>query len=410
MGDQLNFDFVSKFSGSLQNNGPVTCLGMTFENDEARRTHFTEELRKKIQDPEFLKIEGFPVGSHEEILRLSDPPYYCACPNPWIANFITEWESQKPGPPEDVQYHREPLDIEINESRNNKYVNAHSYATKTPHQAIMRFLLHYTKPGDIILDLFGGTGMTAVAAQLCENPEDKFRKLLESENIEISWGGRNVIVGDLGVAPTFISRNLNTPDDELAFKKEISEIASKIESELGWMYKTKGSNGQDVNITATIWSDYFICSDCSMEFSYWDAAVDVNKGSVASKIVCPHCGAVNNKSKLTKSWASEYDPVLNKVIQRVKSMPMTIIYDYNRKRYEKTPDDNDLEIIERINSYKIPYWIPRIEMPHGFNTDQPKRSHGLTHVHHFLRNAIWLYWHALGVLRRVKGQSFYLHH
>jgi len=25
---------------------PVTCLGMTFENDEARRAHFTEELRK----------------------------------------------------------------------------------------------------------------------------------------------------------------------------------------------------------------------------------------------------------------------------------------------------------------------------------------------------------------------------
>ena len=32
---------------------PVTCLGMTFENDEARRTHFTEELRKKLRGPEF---------------------------------------------------------------------------------------------------------------------------------------------------------------------------------------------------------------------------------------------------------------------------------------------------------------------------------------------------------------------
>lgn len=25
---------------------PVTCLGMTFESDEARRTYFREELRK----------------------------------------------------------------------------------------------------------------------------------------------------------------------------------------------------------------------------------------------------------------------------------------------------------------------------------------------------------------------------
>ena len=32
---------------------PVTCLGMTFENDEARRTYFSEELRKRLRDPEF---------------------------------------------------------------------------------------------------------------------------------------------------------------------------------------------------------------------------------------------------------------------------------------------------------------------------------------------------------------------
>ena len=79
--------------------GPVTCLGMTFENDEARRAHFTEELRKKLQDPEFRKIEGFPIGSDEAILNLSDPPYYTACPNPWIADFIAEWEAQKPEQP-----------------------------------------------------------------------------------------------------------------------------------------------------------------------------------------------------------------------------------------------------------------------------------------------------------------------
>jgi hypothetical protein len=29
-----------------QNKGPVTCLGMTFENNEARCAYFTEELRK----------------------------------------------------------------------------------------------------------------------------------------------------------------------------------------------------------------------------------------------------------------------------------------------------------------------------------------------------------------------------
>jgi hypothetical protein len=44
-----------------QPGGPVECLGMTFENDEARREYFLEELRQKLQDPEFRKIEGFPI-------------------------------------------------------------------------------------------------------------------------------------------------------------------------------------------------------------------------------------------------------------------------------------------------------------------------------------------------------------
>jgi len=37
----------------------VECLGMTFENDEARRAYFLEKLKEKLKDPDFRKIEGF---------------------------------------------------------------------------------------------------------------------------------------------------------------------------------------------------------------------------------------------------------------------------------------------------------------------------------------------------------------
>ena len=41
----------------------------------------------------------------------------------------------------------------------------------------MRYILHYTEPGDVVFDGFCGTGMTGVAAQLCgdrlpSNPSD----------------------------------------------------------------------------------------------------------------------------------------------------------------------------------------------------------------------------------------------
>ena len=65
----------------------VECLGMTFENDDARREYFLGILREKLKDPEFRTIEGFPIGEDEDILALSDPPYYTACPNPFVEDF-----------------------------------------------------------------------------------------------------------------------------------------------------------------------------------------------------------------------------------------------------------------------------------------------------------------------------------
>ncbi|MDY0063101.1 MAG: hypothetical protein RBU45_25060, partial [Myxococcota bacterium] len=68
--------------GDSEKSGPVECLGQTFPSDEARREHYLGLLAEKLKDPEFRKTPGFPIGSDEDILRLSDPPYYTACPNP----------------------------------------------------------------------------------------------------------------------------------------------------------------------------------------------------------------------------------------------------------------------------------------------------------------------------------------
>ena len=55
--------------------GPVECLGQTFPSEQARREHFTKLLAEKLKDPAFRKIEGFPQGTDEAILAMSDPPY-----------------------------------------------------------------------------------------------------------------------------------------------------------------------------------------------------------------------------------------------------------------------------------------------------------------------------------------------
>ena len=53
-------EFFEKDELEPRDPGPVTCLGMTFENDEKRREYFLERLREKLKNPAFRKIEGFP--------------------------------------------------------------------------------------------------------------------------------------------------------------------------------------------------------------------------------------------------------------------------------------------------------------------------------------------------------------
>jgi len=45
-----------------QDSDPVECLGMQFENSNARREYFLEKLRLKLKDPDFRSIGGFPLG------------------------------------------------------------------------------------------------------------------------------------------------------------------------------------------------------------------------------------------------------------------------------------------------------------------------------------------------------------
>ena len=147
-----------------QQDGPVECLGKTFENDQARREHYLAILTVKLKDPEFRKIEGFPIGEDEDILNLSDPPYYTACPNPFIEEFIAFYG--RPYDPNE-KYKREPYATDVSEGKTDPIYNAHSYHTKVPHKAIMHYILHYTNPGDLVFDGFCGSGMTGVATQMC---------------------------------------------------------------------------------------------------------------------------------------------------------------------------------------------------------------------------------------------------
>jgi DNA-directed RNA polymerase subunit RPC12/RpoP len=282
----------------------------------------------------------------------------------------------------------------------------------------MRYVLHYTNPGDLIFDGFCGTGMTGVAAQLCGDKAtvDSLGYKVQPDNTITDSGGklisklgtRCMVLGDLSPAASFIAQNYNTPVQVTELRTAADQILSRIEAECGWMYLTldqpkpaqikaaiEALKTSTVTLRSAepklpwgrinyvIWSDVFICSECSEEIVFWDVAIDKDAGQVRDEFNCTHCNARLTKRNIGRAFLSIRDATLNQVVRQAKQVPVRINYSAGKKRLDKAPDEFDRALLESIDRKGFDNWIPVCEMPEGFNTQQPKTSHGITHVHQF---------------------------
>ena len=392
-------------------NAPVVCLGITFENEEARREYFREELRKKL--PELKQIEGFPIGEDEDIIALSDPPYYTSCPNPWINKLISENKNQR------IKKDVGPYFSDVSIGKSGSIYNAHSYHTKVPHKAIMKYLLHYTNPGDTVLDVFSGTGMTGVAGYMCGDRNevtslgyivsDDGRIMAPDEIYEL--GQRNVILNDISPTATLISSNYNLSIDEYEFKKIAEKLVDDIDNKLSRFFQTTDViDGQIIvgEINYAVWSDDFLCPECGEKFNFYDVAVNKEEKKVEENFNCPSCDAQLKKRGIKPLLIMEYDKVLKKNIETISREMVLINYTYNGKRFNKKPNIEDLKLIKEIESLDWNYWIPSKRMVDG---DESRRNDkiGLTHVHQYftLRN-LYAISYIIAQIKNNKYKSLFL--
>jgi DNA modification methylase/predicted RNA-binding Zn-ribbon protein involved in translation (DUF1610 family) len=404
---------------------PVTCLGLSFDDNEARRSYFLDLLSDQLKNSE--DYQNFPETTDKKhILALSDPPYYTVCPNPWLIAGLEAEVQKKPT----ASYHREPFAADVSEGKNDPIYSAHSYHTKVPHQAIMRYILHYTNPGDVVFDSFCGTGMTGVAAQLCGDqsavealgyqvqPDGTIEQQTENDKGQLVWkafsqlGPRYSILNDLSPTATFIAYNYNTSVDVIAFEQEAKRILHEVETEWHWMYQTVHSCTKNTEqfaddikqvvlgekdcpawmmlgqVNYTVWSEVFICPECSNEVIFWEVAVE-SQGKIKKTFLCPHCAAELTKRSVERAFITQLDGVIGETIQQVKQVPVLINYSIGQQRFEKKPDQFDFAVLEKIEQSEIPYWFPTQRMKAG---DESRRNDrlGITHLHHFYtKRSLW---------------------
>jgi len=228
-------------------------------------------------------------------------------------------------------------------SKADSIYGVHAYHTKVPAEAIKPFLLEATRPGDLVLDPFCGSGMTGLAA---------------------SQIGRRAWLGDLSPAAVHIARNYTTPCDPLSYAAAADQLTSESAELQQSLYGiTCHGCGGAARVAYVIWSDVRGCPTCGIENRIWD-----HRDSGLRKLTCLHCKTPFQKSD---------GPLLREEPVRIN------LHCPSCGRLERDPQPADLDLAD-IDPARIDAPYPRI--PFDRSREMWRRGHadlGITEVADF---------------------------
>lgn len=278
--------------------------------------------------------------------------YYSSGPNPNLAKFVEEHST--PYDPAADDYDVAPFDKPITTTKATAIYNMHTYWSKKPHDAIQQYIRHYTKPGDLVLDPFCGSGGTALAA------------LME---------GRKAIAIDLSPAATFITKNYCTPVDVDELQRAFEELKEKVKPEMDWLYETRCDRcGGKATIDFTVYSHVFQCPRCLEMVALFDCPQvksSTKSGKEKNIRVCPYCQINGIEEEISnRSRSVGIVPVLVSLVCEEGCKPKRSERkhtDLNPKKYDYFKNI-DLVKIDEIDKHDIPYWYPKIDMLRGQET------------------------------------------
>jgi 16S rRNA G966 N2-methylase RsmD len=159
-----------------------------------------------------------------------------------------------------------PQDIFV--KRSDPVYMAHAYLTKVPLAAIEPFISAFTKPGDIVVDPFAGSGMTGIAAAI---------------------HGRRARLFDISVLGQHIGLNYVNLVEPLHLTKAARQAVEDVRKRLGDLYDVTCSRcgNEHATLSKTTWSVVVRCPGCSSPVNFYRALECA--GWQKSRMKCPTC-------------------------------------------------------------------------------------------------------------------------
>ena len=279
-------------------------------------------------------------------------------------------------------------------TRTGLFFNTFSYPTKISPETIAVYIAVHTKPGDIVLDVFGGSGSTGIAALMCEHPTIAMRAMAEKLNLNPTWGARNAIVYEIGKYGAFASSVMADPPEKKLFSQTAKKLLKDTEQELQDIYGTIDPDGNRGKLRHVICSDVVFCPECNQEFTYYEGMVRHDPLSIDGNGVCPHCGHFDKAASFNHVTQNFYDALLNQTIIRRKRLPVRIYGQTGSAKWIREADRNDVEIFEKSELADYPSNADALKIEWG-ELFRAGYHTGITHLHHFYTKRNYTVMHRL---------------
>lgn len=293
-------------------------------------------------------------------------------------------------PPDLLHLYSSPLPS----SRSGPLYNAFSYPTKISPEAIALFIATHTQPGAVVLDAFGGSGTTGIAAKLCDRPTSEMLRMAKELGLNPTWGPRNAVLYELGVIGSFAAKVMCDPPDPELFEQEASALVSDAYASLAPILSVADDQGGHGVLRHAIWSEVLVCPHCNHEQSFWSAAVErspVRLRAGHERLVCSACGKGSAIEAYARATEQVFDNVLGQPIVRRKRVVARLYGRTGTRKWQRDASAVDLADLARIDAWPLPRSVSAEKLVLG-DLYRSGYHFGITHLHHLYtrRNLITL--------------------